>query len=155
MERKSQRHHPSMPPMANDAPSAEQAIRQRAEEALRQQTDRALEEDASLSREAIRDALLELRVHQIELEMQNEELRRTQLELEAARTRYFDIYDLAPVAYCSVSQAGLILEANLTAAPCSSCASAASFARPTRMSSTCTTNRPCQQARRQAATCAC
>jgi len=44
--------------MANDAPSAEQAIRQRAEEALRQQTDRALEEDASLSREAIRDALV-------------------------------------------------------------------------------------------------
>jgi diguanylate cyclase (GGDEF)-like protein/PAS domain S-box-containing protein len=116
MGRKSQRHNPSMSPMANETLSAAQAIRQRAEEALRQQTDHALEEDASLSREAIREVLLELHVHQIELEMQNEELRRTQLELEAARTRYFDIYDLAPVAYCSVSQAGLILEANLTAA---------------------------------------
>ena len=57
MSRKGQRHHPSMPSLANDAPSAEQAIRQRAEEALGQQTDRALEEDASLSREAIREAL--------------------------------------------------------------------------------------------------
>lgn len=58
----------------------------------------------------------ELRVHQIELEMQNDELRRLQIELEAARTRYFDLYDLAPVGYCTVSEEGMILEANLAAA---------------------------------------
>ncbi len=55
-------------------------------------------------------------MHQIELEMQNEELRRPQAELDAARARYFDLYDLAPVGYCTLSEKGLILEANLTAA---------------------------------------
>jgi PAS domain S-box-containing protein len=58
----------------------------------------------------------ELRVHQIELELQNEALRRVQLELETARERYFDLYDMAPVGYCTVNSAGQILEANLTAA---------------------------------------
>ena len=55
-------------------------------------------------------------MHQVELEMQNEELRRAQLELDATRARYFDLYDLAPVGYCTLSEQGLILEANLTAA---------------------------------------
>jgi len=55
-------------------------------------------------------------VHQIELEMQTEELRRTQVELESARARYFDLYDLAPVGYCTISEKGQIKEVNLTAA---------------------------------------
>ncbi|MEI7639050.1 MAG: PAS domain S-box protein, partial [Syntrophus sp. (in: bacteria)] len=45
-----------------------------------------------------------------------EELRRSQLELDTARARYFDLYDLAPVGYCTISEKGLILEANLTVA---------------------------------------
>lgn len=57
-----------------------------------------------------------LRVHQIELEMQNEELRRTQTELEAGRVRYFDLYDLAPVGFCALNEKGLILELNVTLA---------------------------------------
>jgi len=58
--------------------------------------------------------LHELHVHQIQLEMQNEELRRVQEDLAAERLRYFDLYDLAPVGYCMLSREGLVLEANLT-----------------------------------------
>ena len=64
----------------------------------------------------IQKVLHELRVHQIELEMQNEELRMAQAELDASRARYFDLYDLAPVGYVTVGEQGLILEANFAAA---------------------------------------
>lgn len=73
--------------------------------------------DASdLSPQALREVLQNLRVHQIELEMQNEELRRTQSELDVAQARYFDFYDLAPVGYVTVNERALILQANLTTA---------------------------------------
>jgi PAS domain S-box-containing protein len=52
----------------------------------------------------------------IELEMQNQELRHSQAALDLARARYFDLYDLAPVGYCTLSVEGLVREANLTAA---------------------------------------
>jgi PAS domain S-box-containing protein len=70
---------------------------------------------SKFSPEEARDLLQELQVHQIELEMQNEQLRQTQEELEAAVTRYADFYDFAPVAYLTLDERGLILEANLTA----------------------------------------
>ncbi len=57
----------------------------------------------------------DLRVHQIELEMQNRELREAQAALEESRSRYADLYDLAPVAYCTTDRDGRITEVNLTA----------------------------------------
>jgi PAS domain S-box-containing protein len=61
--------------------------------------------------------LHELQVHQIELEMQNEELRRTTAELEGSRARYADLYERAPVGYVTVNLDGSIAEVNLAGEP--------------------------------------
>jgi PAS domain S-box-containing protein len=60
--------------------------------------------------------LHELEVHQIELELQNVDLQKARKELEAALEKYTDLYDFAPVGYCSIDDSGVILEANLKAA---------------------------------------
>jgi PAS domain S-box-containing protein len=91
-------------------------LRRQAEEILREKGAFLPENLGKLSPEENRQTLHELYVHQIQLEMQNEELRRMQEELDRSRERYFDLYDLAPVGYCTLSEKGLILEANLTAA---------------------------------------
>src|SRR5512139_2390460 len=57
----------------------------------------------------------DLQIHQAELEMQNDELRRTQLELGEACDRYADHYDFAPGALLTLSDRGQVLEANLAA----------------------------------------
>lgn len=93
--------------------TAEQApdLRQRAEARLIETTPCMPDSTEELQR-----VLHELRVHQIELEMQNDELRRTQLELETSRTRWMDLYEMAPVGYLTLSEAGTIVESNLCAA---------------------------------------
>ena len=93
-----------------------QLLRQRAQARLPGRFSGGAELIEDLSPQAMREALHELRLNQIELEMQNDELRRTRLELDAQRDRYFDLYELAPVGYCTLSEQGLILSANLSAA---------------------------------------
>ena len=56
----------------------------------------------------------ELQVHQIELEMQAEELRKSHLALEKSRDKFFDLYDFAPTGILTLSEKGLIVEVNLT-----------------------------------------
>ncbi|MFH0784391.1 MAG: PAS domain S-box protein [Pseudomonadota bacterium] len=91
-------------------------LRLRAEELFLKKAAQFPMDLETLPPDQIRSLLHELQVHQIELEMQNEELRQSQAELDAARMRYFDLYDLAPVGYCTLSETGVITEANLTAA---------------------------------------
>jgi len=89
------------------------ALRNKAEEKLAQRRN-ALELSA-LDTDQKR-LVHELQVHQIELEMQNEELLRIQEELEREKERYSDLYTFAPIGYVTLSEHGSILEANLTAA---------------------------------------
>ena len=87
-------------------------LRQRAESlALASPTDVTAMTAAELQR-----LVYELQVHQIELELQNEQLREAQLELASSRDRFADLYEFAPVGYLTLDDAGLVIEANLTAA---------------------------------------
>jgi len=88
-------------------------LRRRAEKKVGK---RGIEDLEALAPDAVKQIAHELQVHQIELEMQNEELRQAQNELAASRERYFDLYALAPIGHLTISEKGLILEANLTAA---------------------------------------
>ncbi len=86
-------------------------LRRRAEQFLAEHADTIPEIAASDSRQILHD----LQVHQIELEMQNEELRRAQNEIETALAKYTDLYDFAPVSYFTIDSKGLIQNVNLTA----------------------------------------
>lgn len=101
---------------ADDPRDRTDDLRRRAEELARKRAAEAPLGPALPSPEAAGPLLHELQVHQLELEMQNDELRRAQEALEASRARYFDLYDLAPIGYFTLSEHGLILEANLTGA---------------------------------------
>ncbi len=86
---------------------------------LRERAERAVAASnagAPLSQGSLEQLVHELQVHQVELEMQNDELRRVQRELAESRDRYFELYDLAPVGYLSLDEGGRVVEANLAAA---------------------------------------
>jgi PAS domain S-box-containing protein len=89
------------------------SLRKQAEVRLRKQTGKPLSE---LSSDDSHTLIHELQIHQIELEMQNEELRTAQEALEDSRSKYSDLYDFAPIGYLTFDKNGLILEANLTVA---------------------------------------
>jgi PAS domain-containing protein len=99
--------------MADRTTESSLELRHRAEKIIRAN---GLAASGTLSADEMVRRLYELEVHQVELEMQNEELCHTQAELDASRDSYLDLYDLAPVAYLSISGQGLIQNANLTAA---------------------------------------
>lgn len=65
---------------------------------------------------SVDEFLQELRVHQIELEMQNEALRQSQLALEESLNRYVSLYELSPVGYLTLTENDMIAEANLISA---------------------------------------
>lgn len=65
--------------------------------------------------EEVKTLLHELQVYQVELEMQNEELRLSQQRLEESRDQYADLFEFAPVGYCILDRSGLVLNSNLTA----------------------------------------
>jgi PAS domain S-box-containing protein len=98
----------------DDEPEGVAKLRWRAQEIAQKQDVSSLENLEALSPEDALKLIQELRVHQIELKMQNDELRRAHEELDATRARYFDLFNLAPVGYFIVSHEGRFLEANLT-----------------------------------------
>jgi len=87
-------------------------LRKKAEKQLKPETI----DIKRLSEAEVRKLAHELQVHQIELDMQNEELRKSQQTLEDSKERYARLYDFAPVGYFTISEEGIILEANLKGA---------------------------------------
>ena len=99
-------------PRRTKQPRPRLALRQRAEALAR--VSRA--DVAGMTAADVQRLVQELQVHQIELELQNQELREAQLHLAESRDRYSDLYEFAPVGYLSLGGDGVIREANLTAA---------------------------------------
>jgi PAS domain S-box-containing protein len=93
---------------ASGPPDPRSTLRRRAETRLRGQRARARPPDST----DLRRIVQELEVHQVELQMQNQELSDAQAALTAARDRYASLFDLAPVAYLVLDHTGTILEAN-------------------------------------------
>ncbi|MGB8298819.1 MAG: PAS domain-containing protein [Polyangia bacterium] len=88
-------------------------LRRRAEDRLKERLSRPEVADHATEKETQR-LVHELQVHQIELELQNEELQRSRAESEATARAYSDLYDFAPTGYLTVDSHGAILKVNLT-----------------------------------------
>jgi PAS domain S-box-containing protein len=101
--------------MSNDTPQSEESaeLRHRAEKRMKRMTTEVAGPGSAAQTQRL---VHELQVHQIELEMQNEELRESRAQVEAALERYTDLYDFAPVGYFTLSTDGTIREVNLPGA---------------------------------------
>jgi PAS domain S-box-containing protein len=97
---------------ANESAFNPQELRRRAIERLKGRHGNGADMPAA----DIATLVYELEVYQVELEVQNEELRRAQLELAASLRRYQDLYDRAPVGYLTLDADGKILQSNQAAA---------------------------------------
>jgi PAS domain S-box-containing protein len=95
-----------------DPVSMERSLRDDAEEHLARSPERS----PDLKGQTAEALIHELRVHQIELETQAEELRRAHLALEESRDKYLDLYEFAPLGYLTLNDKALLTDANLTAA---------------------------------------
>ena len=93
-----------------------QVLRQRASQRLISISGLTIDAIEAMSAQDVKRQFHELQVHQVELEMQNDELHRAQEALQSDRARYSDLYEQAPVGYFSVNEAGLILQIHQMAA---------------------------------------
>ena len=96
----------------SDAEKQATELRRQAEKRLRKR----YRDPLTLTADQLPGLIHELEVHQIELELQNEELQRSSLELKAARDSYAELFDLAPVGYLILDPTGRMLRINLTGA---------------------------------------
>ncbi|MDA3798543.1 MAG: hybrid sensor histidine kinase/response regulator, partial [Kiritimatiellae bacterium] len=99
--------------MKKDKKTESEILRQKAEELLHK---KSFESDSPLSEHDSLKLIHELEVHQIELELQNDELQRAKADANIATNKYTDLYDFAPSGYFTISKLGEIVELNLTSA---------------------------------------
>ena len=98
--------------MNRQSTQTDKELRERAESLLNASSEEALVTSSPFD---VKQLMHELLVHQIQLEMQNEELRSAQQQLDVSQARYFDLYDLAPIGYLTLDDQLLIKECNLFA----------------------------------------
>ena len=99
--------------MSKEGSKSPEGLRRRAEKQLEGQLQKAAAPKTLADQQRI---VHELEVHQIELEMQNEALQQARSKLETVLDQFTDLYDFAPIGYCTLDASGMILQVNLTGA---------------------------------------
>jgi PAS domain S-box-containing protein len=87
-------------------------LRKRAEDLLK----KAGESTPRMRNQRAAEVIHELDVHRVELEMQNEELRRSHVDVEESQRKYAELYEFAPIGFCSLDRKGQIQQVNLASA---------------------------------------
>ena len=104
--------------MAAKKKTADEKTKPGSPSTIREEAEKKLKESPAIPPELIghdmERTIYELRVHQIELNMQAEELRRSHIELEDSRDKFLDQYDFAPTGLLTINEKGSIIEVNLT-----------------------------------------